>query len=117
MSVALKLLTTAPDIETARAPYKLSENELRLRSEFIAAFNHSRARGWELHIAVWNLTDELKMVGESPEAVIKRIKYVAAIPISFHYRVGYEEGHDRLKAVVTTAVTLAIARYFADAGG
>jgi hypothetical protein len=114
MSVALKPRQVAPDSTAIHPPYRLSENELRLRAEFVAAFNDVRHRGWELHIAVWNLTDEMRVNGETPEAVVKRIKYVAALPIAFHYRVGYEEGHARLKDVVDGAVSLSIARYFAD---
>ena len=113
MSAALKTPDAAPDSTAIHQPYRLSENELRLRAEFVAAFNEAPHRGWELHIAVWNLTDEMKTSGESPEAVVKRIKYVAALPIAFHYRVGYEDGHARLKDVVDSAVTLSIARYFA----
>ncbi len=80
----------------------------------MAAFNDTRQPGWELHIAVWDLTDELKAQDESVECVIKRIKYIAAIPIAFHYRVGYKPGHARLTEAVDRAITLAIARYFAS---
>jgi len=65
-------------------------------------------------MAVWNVTEELKRAGELPEAVVKRIKYIAAIPIAFHYRVGYKSAHARLTAAVNTAISLAIAWYFAD---
>jgi hypothetical protein len=108
MSVALKI----PDATPFHPPLKFSESELDLRDAFIASFNGTRAPGWELHIAVWQLTDELKEIGETPEGVVKRIKYIAAIPISFHYRVGYREGHGRLKAAVNEAIALAIPHYF-----
>ena len=117
MSLALKIPEAAPTNEPAPPPYKLSENELILRREFEAFFNNARKRGWQLHIAVWNVTEELKRAGEVPEAVLKRIKYIAAIPIAFHYRVGYESAHARLKAAVNTAISLSIAWYFADETG
>jgi hypothetical protein len=118
MSLALKFPQAAPSLETPPAPapppYKLSENELILRSEFEAFFTDARTRGWQLHIAVWNVTEELKRAGELPEAVVKRIKYVAAIPMAFHYRVGYKSAQARLTVAVNTAISLAIAWYFAD---
>ena len=118
MSLALKFPQAAPAVETPAAPapppYKLSENELRLRSEFEAFFTNTRTRGWQLHIAVWNVTEELKRAGELPEGVVKRVKYIAAIPLAFHYRVGYESAHARLKVAANTAISLAIAWYFAD---
>ena len=43
-----------------------------------------------LYLAVRDVTDELKRAGELPEMVVKRIKYIAAIPIAFHYRVGVQ---------------------------
>src|SRR5712671_354280 len=113
MSVALKFpeAATAPQTPPVLAPppYKLSGNELILRSEFEAFFTNTRTRGWQLHIAVWNVTEELKRAGELPESVVKRIKYIAAIPIAFHYRVGYESAHARLKVAVTRAISLSIA--------
>jgi hypothetical protein len=114
MSVALKFPEAAPAPAPAPPPYKLSANELRLRGEFEAFFTNTRTRGWQLHIAVWNVTEELKRAGELPEAILKRIKYVAAIPIAFHYRVGYESAQARLKVAVNTAISLSIAWYFAD---
>ena len=116
MSLALKIPAAAPAHEPPPPPYKLSANELILRRELEAAFNNTRKRGWQLHIAVWNVTDELKRAGVLPEAIVKRIKYIAAIPIAFHYRVGYEDAHARLKAAVSNAVSLSIAWYFADDG-
>jgi hypothetical protein len=114
MSLALKIPQAAPVEEPAPPPYKLSANELILRREFEGFFNNTRKRGWQLHIAVWNLTEELKRAGALPEAVVKRIKYIAAIPVAFHYRVGYESAHARLKAAANTAISLSIAWYFAD---
>ena len=118
MSLALKIPEAAPALKTPPAPapppYRLSADELRLRSEFQAFFTNTQTRGWRFHIAVWNVTEELKRAGELPEAVVKRIKYIAAIPIAFHYRVGYEPAHARLKVAVNTAISLSIAWYFAD---
>ncbi|HEY3745257.1 MAG TPA: hypothetical protein VGL17_03395 [Gemmatimonadaceae bacterium] len=108
MSLALKIPETAP----SHQPYKLSVRELRLRDQFVAAFNDTALPGWQLHVAVWELTDDLKEMGELPEGVVKRIKYIAAIPISFHYRVGYKSGHARLKAAARQAVSLSIEHYF-----
>jgi hypothetical protein len=115
MSLALRI----PDVAPAdyHPPYRFSDTELRLRGQFVAAFNDSPQPGWELQIAVWDLTDELKNEGELPEGVVKRIKYIAAIPISFHYRVGYRSNRSRLADAVDKAVSLSIARYFADEGG
>jgi hypothetical protein len=98
----------------AHPPYRLYESELRLRSQFVAAFTDSPQSAWELHIAVWDLTDELKSMGELAEGVVKRIKYIAAIPISFHYRAGYKTAHARLTDSVDKAISLSIARYYAD---
>jgi len=113
MTVALKTTDVAP----VPQPYRLSSRELKLREYFIAAFTDVEKPEWALRAAVWNLTDELKTAGDSPEGVIKRIKYIAAIPISFHYRVGYKDGHSRLLATVAKATSFCIARYFADEGG
>ena len=108
MSSALKSSTPGPDPD-----YKLSIKESTLRSYFIAAFTGAPERPeWALRAAVWNVTDELKLHGEKPEEIVKRIKYIAAIPLSFHYRVGYDESQSRLKAVVASATSIAIDRYF-----
>ncbi|MEA2765726.1 MAG: hypothetical protein QOK07_2130 [Gemmatimonadaceae bacterium] len=117
MSLALRTTDVAPARPQAHPRYRLSDNELRLRSQFIAAFTDAPPSVWELHIAVWDLTDELKAVGELAEGVVKRIKYIAAIPISFHYRTGYKAAHSRLTDSVNRAISLSIARYFADSGG
>ena len=114
MSLALKISDAAPTQQQAHPPYKLSANELRLRAQFVAAFNDTRQPGWDLHVAVLDVVDELKARGESVEDIVKRIKYVAAIPIAFHYRVGYKPGHARLTEAVDRAITLAITRYFAS---
>lgn len=113
MTLALKAIDVAP----APQPYKLSSRELKLREYFIAAFTDVEKPVWALRAAVWNVTDELKKAGESPEVVIKRIKYIAAIPISFHYRVGYEAGHSRLLEVTAKATSFCISRYFDDEEG
>jgi hypothetical protein len=117
MSIALQIPNVAPAHPQAHPPYKLSENELRLRSQFVATFTHAPQPAWELQIAVLDLTDELKSRGELAEGVVKRIKYIAAIPISFHYRAGYRSAHSRLADTVNKAISLSIARYFADEGG
>lgn len=95
--------------------YKLSTKESTLRSYFVAAFTGVEKPEWALRAAVWNVTDDLKLRGDKPEEVVKRIKYVAAIPLSFHYRVGYDESQSRLTALVARATSIAIDRYFAVA--
>ncbi|HEY8851474.1 MAG TPA: hypothetical protein VIM36_04780 [Gemmatimonadaceae bacterium] len=40
--------------------------------------------------------------------------HIAAIPISFHYRAGYKPAQSRLMESVDKAVSLSIARDFAD---
>jgi hypothetical protein len=117
MSHALQIPDIAPSQLQAHPPYRLSENELRLRSQFVATFTDNPQPAWELQTAVWDLTDELKSMGELAEGVVKRIKYIAAIPISFHYRVGYRSAHSRLADSVNKAISLSIVRYFADEGG
>lgn len=117
MSLALKLLDVAPSDSPAHLPYRLADSELRLRSQFVAAFTDAPQSAWEMHTAVWDLTDELKSMGELAEAVVKRIKYIAAIPISFHYRAGYKPAQSRLVDSVSKAVSISIARYFTDPRG
>jgi hypothetical protein len=114
MSLALRLTDVAPTDPQAHPPYRLSENELRLRGQFVAAFTDAPQSAWEMHTAVWDLTDELKSIGELAEGVVKRIKYIAAIPISFHYRAGYKSAQLRLVDSVDKAVSISIARYFAE---
>ena len=117
MSLALRLQNVAPSHPQAHPPYRLSENELRLRGQFVAAFTDTPQSAWEMHTAVWDLTDDLKATGELAEGVVKRIKYIAAIPISFHYRSGYKSAHRRLADSVDKAISLSIARYYADESG
>jgi len=116
MSIALKLPPETSS-QLPPAPIRLSTNETRLRSEFEAAFKDAQRPGFDLHAAVWDVTDDLKREGQSAEYVVKRVKYIAAIPIAFHYRVGYGSAQLRLKDSVEQATSLAIARYFADGGG
>jgi hypothetical protein len=112
MSLALKI----PDAELAQEqpcpPLRFSANEQRLRSQFVASFNDARRPSLELWVAVRDVTDELKRAGELPEAVVKRIKYIAAIPIAFHYRVGYRGNRGRLQDTMSKAISLAVERYF-----
>ena len=107
MSFALKT------IALLHQPPQLSTREATLRSYFVAAFTGADKPDWAFRAAVWNVTDDLKMIGDSPEDVIKRIKYIAAIPISFHYRVGYKESQSRLTHTISRATAIAIDRYFA----
>ena len=116
MSTALKLAAETP-LPEPPAPLRFSETELRLRSEFEAAFNDASRPGFDLNAAVWNVTDDLKREGQSAEYLVKRIKYIAAIPNAFRYRVGYKAAQLSLKDAVEHAVSLAIARYFPDEGG
>ncbi|HEY8831307.1 MAG TPA: hypothetical protein VIM21_02235 [Gemmatimonadaceae bacterium] len=113
MSLALQFPSVALAHPQAHPPYRLSESELRLRSQFVAAFTNAPESAWEMHTAVWDLTDELKATGELAEDVVKRIKYIAAIPISFHYRAGYKNSQSRLTESVDKAISISIARYFA----
>jgi hypothetical protein len=117
MSLALRIPDIAPSASQAHPPYRLAENELRLRSLFEAAFTDTQQSAWDMQATVWELTDELKSIGELAEGVVKRIKYIAAIPISFHYRVGYRSAHLRLTDSVDKAVSMSIARYYADEPG
>jgi hypothetical protein len=98
---------------TGRPPLRFSTHEERLRNQFVAAFNDARQPGLALYVAVRDVTDDLKRAGALPETVVKRIKYIAAIPIAFHYRVGYKGNRDRLKETMSKAISLSIERYFA----
>jgi hypothetical protein len=102
----------APSPDTTCPPLRFSANEERLRNQFVGAFNDARQPGFELYIAVRDVTDDLKHAGALPETVVKRIKYIAAIPIAFHYRVGYKGNRDRLKDTMAKAISLSIERYF-----
>ncbi len=105
-------------LKTSDAPahqaYALTAKELRLRRYFIDAFNDAGKPDWAMKLAVCDVTDELKEAGETVEAVIKRVKYVAAISISFHYRFGYAQAHSRLKEAASKAASLSIGRYFGE---
>jgi len=116
MSTALKIAAETP-LPEPPAPMRFSEIELRLRSEFEAAFNDAGRPGFDLDAAVWNVTDDHKRDGQSAEYLVKRIKYIAAIPNAFRYRVGYKAAQLSLKDAVEHAISLAIARYFTDDGG
>ena len=113
MSTALKFPEASPT-PVAPPPIRLSPNEQRLRNQFVASFNDTRKPGLELYIAVRDVTDDLKRAGEMPEGVIKRIKYIAAIPIAFHYRAGYKSNRERLKETRSKAISLSIERYFLE---
>src|SRR3984893_18369615 len=113
MSTALEILEAAP-IPVPPPPVRFSPNEQRLRNQFVASFNDTRQPGLELYISVRDVTDELKRAGELPEAVVKRIKYIAAIPIAFHYRAGYKSNRERLKETRSKAISLSIERYFSE---
>jgi hypothetical protein len=109
MSLPLLTSDAAP---TTYQPYRLTEKELKLRYYFLAAFNDVAEPDWAISLACCIVTDELKQVGESVEAVIKRVKYIAAIPIAFHYRFGYADAQSRLLQAVAKATSLCIERYF-----
>ncbi|HEX9383738.1 MAG TPA: hypothetical protein VF908_10085 [Gemmatimonadaceae bacterium] len=113
MSIALKFPEAAPT-PVAPPPIRFSETEQRLRIQFVAAFNDARQSSLELYIAVRDVTDELKRAGEMPEGVIKRIKYIAAIPIAFHYRAGYKGNRERLSETRSKAISLSVERYFLE---
>jgi len=113
MSIALKFSAATPTY-VAPPPIRFSPTEQRLRNQFVAAFNGTRQSRLELYISVREVTDELKRAGEMPEGVIKRIKYIAAIPIAFHYRVGYKGNRERMSETRSKAISLSIERYFLD---
>jgi hypothetical protein len=113
MSLALRLPDATPSHEAPRPPLRFSAHEERLRSQFVGAFNDAQQPGLELYIAVRDVTDDLKRAGALPEAVVKRIKYIAAIPIAFHYRVGYKGNRERLKDTMSKAISFSVERYFA----
>jgi hypothetical protein len=98
---------------TGCPPLRFSTHEDRLRNQFVAAFNDARQPGLALYVAVRDVTDDLKRAGALPETVVKRIKYIAAIPIAFHYRVGYKGNRNRLKDTMSKAISISIERYFA----
>jgi hypothetical protein len=112
MTVALK--TPSPTEAQVPPPYKLTGRESVLQSYFVAAFTGAEKPDWALRAAVCNVTDDLKQQGETPEQVIKRIKYIAAIPLAFHYRVGYDDSQSRLTYTVAKATSIAIGRYFIE---
>jgi hypothetical protein len=114
MSIALTIPDTAPTHVPPRPPIGFSPNEQRLRNQFVASFNDVRQAGPELYIAVREVTDELKRAGELPEGVVKRIKYIAAIPIAFHYRTGYRTNRERLRDTRSKAISLSIESYFSE---
>ena len=114
MSIALKIPDAAPTHVPPPPPIRFSPREQRLRNQFVASFNDVRQLGLELYIAVRDVTDELKRAGELPEGVVKRIKYIAAIPIAFHYRVGYKGNRERLNETRSKAISLSIERYFSE---
>ena len=113
MSLALKLPDAPPTRDAPLPPLRFSANEERLRTLFVGAFNDARQPGLALYIAVRDVTDDLRRAGALPEAVVKRIKYIAAIPIAFHYRVGYKGNRERLKDTMSRAISLSIEKYFA----
>jgi hypothetical protein len=102
----------APSRDTGRPPLRFSAHEERLRNQFVGAFNDAGQPNATLYLAVRDVTDDLKLAGALPEAVVKRIKYIAAIPIAFHYRVGYKGNRERLKDTMRRAISLSIERYF-----
>jgi hypothetical protein len=107
MSIALKTIDATHDAQ----PYRLSARELTLRYYFIAAFTGVEKSPWALRAAAWRVTDELKEAGLSPDALVQRIRYIAAIPLSFHYRSGYRSAHARLAAIVDQAIVFCAVRY------
>ena len=112
MSIQLETSQVAP---TTYQPYRLTEKELKLRFYFLAAFNDVAEPDWAIWLAVCEVTDELKKAGEPVEAVIKRMKYIAAIPIAFHYRFGYADAQSRLAQAVAKATSLGTERYYEEA--
>jgi Asp-tRNA(Asn)/Glu-tRNA(Gln) amidotransferase A subunit family amidase len=108
MSLPLKTSDAAPTFPL----YRLTEKELKLRFYFLAAFNDVAEPDWAMQLAVDQVTDEMRDAGASIESVIKRVKYIAAIPIAFHYRFGYAAAQSRLSEAVGKAEELSVERYF-----
>jgi Asp-tRNA(Asn)/Glu-tRNA(Gln) amidotransferase A subunit family amidase len=108
MSLPLKTSDAAPTFPL----YRLTEKELKLRFYFLAAFNDVAEPDWAMQLAVDQVTDEMRDAGASIESVIKRVKYIAAIPIAFHYRFGYAAAQSRLSEAVAKAEELSVDRYF-----
>ena len=108
MSLPLLTSEAAPTYQA----YRLTAKEMKLRYYFLAAFNDAEKPDWAMRLPVCAVTDELKNAGESAEAVIKRVKYIAAIPIAFHFRYGYADAQSRLLQAVAKATSFCIERYY-----
>jgi hypothetical protein len=105
MSLALQHTGISTD-----QPYRLSAHELALRYYFIAAFTGVEKSEWALRLAVWKVNGELQQSGLRRDAIIRRIQYIAAIPLSFHYRRGYKDAQTRLAQTVEKAAGFVVAR-------
>ena len=112
--MSLPLETPYAVLAPAQQSFRLNAKEMRLRYYFLAAFNDAEKPDWALQLAVREVTDAMKKVGAPVEAVIKRLKYIAAIPIAFHYRFGYDGAQSRLLHAVSKATSECIERYYED---
>jgi hypothetical protein len=112
--MSLPLQTPAAVFAPTQQSFRLTAQELRLRYYFLRAFNDAGKPDWAMLLAVREVTDEMKDAGAPVEAVIKRVKYIAAIPIAFHYRFGYEGAQSRLLHSVSKATSECIERYYED---
>jgi hypothetical protein len=113
-TMSLPLETPYAVVAPSQPFFRLTAKELRLRYYFLAAFNDANKPDWAMQLAVREVTDELKNAGAPVEAVIKRVKYIAAIPIAFHYRFGYDGAQSRLNHAVSKATSECIERYYED---
>jgi hypothetical protein len=114
MSLPLQTSATAFPPQPTQQSFRLTSKELRLRYYFLAAFNDADKPDWAMQLAVREVTDQMKNAGARVEAVIKRVKYIAAIPIAFHYRFGYDDAQSRLHHAVSKATSECIERYYED---
>jgi hypothetical protein len=112
--MSLPLQASAAVLAPTQQSFRLTAKELRLRYYFLAAFNDAGKPDWAMLLAVREVTDEMKNDGAPVEAVIKRVKYIAAIPIAFHYRFGYDGAQSRLLHTVSKATSECIERYYED---
>ncbi len=113
-TMSLPLETPYAVVAPPQQFFRLTAKELRLRYYFLAAFNDADKPDWATQLAVREVTDEMKNAGASVEAVIKRVKYIAAIPIAFHYRFGYDDAQSRLVHAVSKATSECIERYYEE---
>jgi hypothetical protein len=113
-TMSLPLEIPYPVVAPPQPFFRLTAKEMRLRYYFLAAFNDAGKPDWAMQLAVREVTNEMKDAGAPIETVIKRVKYIAAIPIAFHYRFGYDDAQSRLLHAVSKATSECIERYYEE---